>query len=142
MNFVTELLTDLFIIMLCVTSAPADQQEIRIDVVGNQGYMDTLLIRREKVGFTVHDEMNGKWVKFVTILPKDGVDNVFISTDHKGRSETIDILQGIPSLKLSDLKTKNRLRLKTKNGEKIAVDRSKEITFITPEKLKRTYIVH
>jgi len=143
MTAVVTVMTDFFMMVLCVTSAPADQREIRIDVIGNRGYVDTLIIRREKVGFTVYDETNGKLVKFATIVPKDGAENVFVCTDQKkGKSETIDLRKGIPGLKLPELRTKSRLRLKTTDGVRITVNRSKEVIFITPYKLKRTYVVH
>jgi hypothetical protein len=137
-----KVVTELFMMVLCVTSAPVDQQEVRIDVVGDRGYMDTMIVRREKVGFTVYDEMGGKLVKFATLLPKDGAENVFVCTDSKGKSETVDLPRAIEGLKLPKLRAKTRLRLKTTDGVSIAVDRSKDVVFITPDKLKRTYVVH
>ena len=128
--------------VLCVSSAPVDRQEIRIDLVGDRGYVDTIIVRREDVGFTVHDEMNGKLVKFATIVPKDGAENVFVCTDQNGKSETVDLAHGIVGLNLSELKTKIPLSLKTTDGGRIAVDRSKDVVFFTPSTLKRTYVVH
>ena len=142
MEPIARVVTEFFMMVLCATSAPVDQQELRIDLVGNRGYVDTMIVRREEVGFTVHDDMNGKLVKFMTIVPKDGTENVFVCTDHKGKSETVDLTQGIEGLNLSDLRTKSRLRLKAKDGVNVAIDRSKEVVFITPDKLKRTYVVH
>ncbi|WP_339748159.1 hypothetical protein [uncultured Rubinisphaera sp.] len=142
MEAVARVATEFFMMVLCVNAAPADQQEIRVDVVGNQGYVDTMIVRREEVGFTVHDEMNGKLVRFLTIVPKDDAENVFVCTDHKSKSETVDLHQGIEGLNVSHLRTKPRLRLKATGGMNIAIDRSKEVVFITPDKLKRTYVVH
>ena len=142
MEEVVRVVTEFFMMVLCVTSAPVDQQEIRIDLVGDRGYVDTMIVRREEVGFTVHDERNGKLVKFVTIVPKDGAENVFICTDHKGRSQTVDLGQGIKGLDVSKLKTAIRLRLKARDGENIAVDRSGNVCFITPGSQKQTYVVH
>jgi len=141
-EMVAKLVTEFFMMVLCVTSAPVDQQEIRIDVIGHQGYIDTIIVRRQEVGFTVYDEMNGKLVKFATIMPKEGAKNVFVCTSVKGKSETINLLQAIPGLKLSELRSKSRLRLKTTDGVAIAIDRSKNVVFMTPDGLKRTYVVH
>ncbi len=142
MSAIARVVTEFFMMVLCVTSAPVDQQEVRIDVVGDRGYMDTMIVRREKVGFTVHDEMNGKRVQIGTCVPKDGAEGVFVYTDLKGKSETVDLLKGIEALTLSDLRTKPRLRLKTIDGMSIALDRSKNLTFITPIRVGRTYVIH
>jgi hypothetical protein len=142
MEAIARIVTELFMMVLCVTSAPVDQQEVRVDVVGDRGYMDTMIVRREEVGFTVYDEMNGKLVQVGRIIPKDGAKNVFICTNHKGKSETVNLVQGIPGLTPSDLRTKDRLRLKATDGVTIAMDRSKTVVFLTPDKLKRTYVVH
>ena len=142
MEAIARAVTEFFMMVLCVTSAPVDQQEIRISVVADRGYMDTMVLRREEVGFTVHDEMNGKLVQIGTIVPKDGSEVAFIYTDLKGKSETIDLLRAVQDLNLSDLRTKARLRLKATDGASIALDRSKNVTFITPDKLGRTYVIH
>jgi hypothetical protein len=142
MSAIARVVTEFFMMVLCVTSAPVDQQEVRIDVVGDRGYMDTMIVRREKVGFTVHDEMGGKLVQIGTIVPKDDAEGVFVYTDLKGKSETVDLLKAIEGLTLSDLKTKARLRVKTTDGVSIALDRSKNVIFITPNKLGRTYVIH
>jgi hypothetical protein len=142
MEAIARVVTEFFMMVLCITSAPVNQQEIRIDVVEARGYLDTMIVRREKVGFTVHDEMNGKVVKFMTIVPKDGEENVFVCTDHKGKSQTVDLTQGIEGFNVQRLRTASRLRLHAADGVKITVDRSKKVLFITPDKLKRTYVVH
>ena len=142
MEAVVKIVSEFFMMVLCVTSAPVDQQEIRIDLLGSRGYVDTMIVRREEVGFTVHDEMNGKLVKFMTIVPKDGAENAFIVTDVKDDSETVDLAQGIQNLSVSKLRTEPRLRLKATDGESIAVDRSGNVTFITSGQQKQTYVVH
>lgn len=142
MEGITRIVTEYFMMVLCVTSAPVDQPEIRIDVIQDGGYVDTMIVRREEVGFTVHDEMNGKLVKFMTIVPKDGVENIFVCTDHKGKSATVDLNGQIEGLNVSHLRATPRLRLKATDGVNIAIDRSKEVVFITPDELKRTYVVH
>jgi hypothetical protein len=142
MEPIAKVVAEYFMMVLCVTSAPVDQQEIRIDVIEDGAYVDTMIVRREEVGFTVHDEMNGKLVKFMTIVPKDGVENALVCTDHKGKSGTVDLTQAIEGLDVSQLRTRPRLRLKAKDGVNFAIDRSNEVVFITPDKLKRTYVVH
>ena len=137
-----RVVTQFFMIVLSISSAPADRQEVRIDLIEERGYVDTAIVRREEAGFTVYDEMNGKLVKFATIVPKDGAENVFVCTDLKGNVETIDLGQGIKRLKVSDLRTKPRLRLQTVDGGRIALDRSKDVTFLTASALKGTYVVH
>ncbi len=71
-----------------------------------------------------------------------GVEGTFVFTDLKGKVERIDLPQAIPNVKLSDLPTKARLRLKTTDGVSIALDRNKDVIFITPGKQGRTYVIH
>lgn len=142
MQMTATVVTEFFMMVLCVAAAPVDQQEIRVDVVGDRGYMDTLVFRRTDTGFTVHDEMNGQWVQGATIEAKEGAKNIFVVTDQRGKSETIDLAGGIQMANLSELKTKVRIRLKTVDGINIALDRSKGVVFVTPDNLKRTYVVH
>jgi hypothetical protein len=67
---------------------------------------------------------------------------IWEGTDRKGKSQTVDLTQGIEKLNVQKLRTKARLRLKATDGVSIAVDRSNNVTFITPDKLKQTYVVH
>jgi hypothetical protein len=142
MEAVARVVTEFFMMVLCVCSAPVDQQEVRIDLLGDRGYVDTMIVRREEVGFTIHGRRKRKLVKLATIVPKEGAENVFVCRDEKGNSETIDLAQGIEGLNVSELRTKDRLRLKTTDGGSIALNRSKDVLFLTPSVLKRTYVVH
>lgn len=128
--------------ILCVTSAPVDQQEIRIDLLGDRGYVDTLLVRREETGFAVYDEVDGKRVKVFTVVPKEGAENVFTITVDGGERQTVDLKRGIKELDIAELRTSSRLRLKTVDGQDIAVDRSGTVTFVTLGKPTQTYVVH
>lgn len=65
--------------VLCVTSAPVDQQELRNDLLGDRGYVDTMIVRREQMGFTVHDDVNEKLVRFMTIVPGDMANTILNS---------------------------------------------------------------
>ena len=137
-----KILTDLFMIVLCTASAPSDQKEIQIDVVRDQGCIETMIIQREEIGFTVYKKTDGKRIKFATIVPKDAAKNSFIFTSKAGTSVTISLEQAIQNFNLSDLKTKPTLLLKTNDGETIKVKRSKNLLFLSPSNLKCTYIVH
>ena len=136
------ILTDFFMMVLCISSAPVDQQEVRIDLVGDGGYVDTMIVRREEVGVTVYDEMNGKLIEVVRIVPKDGTEYAFVCTDQEGKKETVDLARGIKDLNVPELRNKTRLRLKTTDGVNIAVDRSDDVLFVTPDRLKGTFVVH
>ena len=142
MEAVVRLVTEFFMISLCIASASIDQKEIRVDVVEDRGYMDTIIVRREKIGYTVHDEMDGKLVHSATILPKACPEDIYVYSDLKGKSETINLQQVIRELELPELRTKHQLRLESIDGVKIAVDRSKDVAFISHDKMNRTYVVH
>ncbi len=142
MSEIVRVVTELFMMVLCVTSTPVDQQETRIDIVGDRGYVNTMIVQREEAGFTVHDERNGKLNLLMTIVPKNGEENVFICTDNQGESQTVDLGQGIKGLDLHKLRSGSRLRLETIDGDTIAVDRSGEVSYIKLDKAELTYVVH
>lgn len=141
MEVIAKVVTEFFMMVLCVTAAPVDQQEVRIDMIDAGSYVDTMIVRREKVGFTVYDEMNGKLVEFARIVPKDGAENVYVVT-RMGKSEVVDLSNGIAAFDVEKLRTKNRLQLKTTDEDAITVQRSADVTYLTSKRMRRTYVVH
>jgi len=128
--------------VLCILSAPADQRVIRVDVVGREGYIDTLIVRRSDEGFTVYDDMNGTLVKFAAIQPQEGSEGVFVCTDLKGNRETVDLSDAVPGLNVSQLRTESKVRLKTKAQVSIKIDRSGSVGFLKAESMNNMYVVH
>ena len=139
---VVKVVTELFIMVLCVTAAPVDQQEIRVDFVSDRGYAETMIVQRAETGFNVYNEMDGSLVEVMNVVPKQGADHVFVCTDREGNKETVDLAQGIIDFSAPKLKKETRLRLKARDGVKIAINRSDDVVFITPDKLRKTYVVH
>jgi hypothetical protein len=124
--------------VLCITSAPVDQKEIRIDIVGEQGCVETLIVRREAVGFSVYDGEE----KALTVVPKDGTENVFICSNDAGQSWTVDLAGGIKDFDVLKLRTEAPLKLKATAGERILVTRSGSVCYFTPDSHEHTYVVH
>ncbi len=142
MSFIANVITEIFMMVLCVTATPSDQNEIQVSMVTDRGYMDTMIVRREDAGYAVYDEMNGDLVKLMTIIPKDGSENIFVCTDHNGRTQTVNLDEGIKDFNPAELRSKDRIRLKTSDGGKIALDRADKITFIKADAIKETYVLH
>ncbi len=143
MYAIAKVATELFMMVLCIWTQPLDQNETRIDIVGNEGYVDTLIVRHSEIGFDVYDEMNGKLVKYATIRPElAGSKSIFICTDSKGREERIALPDSIPGFHSINFRKAQVLNLKTKDGTKIRLNRSGSIVYLTLGGMNRTYVVH
>ncbi|GEM_PF-3110273 len=133
--------TQLVMMLLCVLAAPVDQEEFHISILTERGYMDTMRVQRQGNGYNIYDESNGKEVLFMSIMPKEGSEQVYVFTDHEQKSTSIDLKQ-IEHFSLEDLRSKQRLRLKTENGESIRIDRAKNICVLASKALEETFVVH
>jgi len=142
MSALPTVATEFLMMVLCILSAPVDQQVIRVDIIGRQGYSDTLIVQRSDQGFTVYDDMNGKLVTFATIQPQEGSKSVFVCTGPEGKKETVGLSDAAPGLNVSELRTESKVRLKTKNQVSIKVDRSGSVSFLKAQAIPRTYVVH
>ena len=117
-----KLVSEIFMIVLCIFAGPFSQdegkkeirKEIRIDLVGNKGYLDTLIVKRTEEGFTVYDEMNGKLAEVVTIQPVKDKKHVYLCKDAKGKSETVDLAKSIIDFESLNLRKAKRKILKLK----------------------------
>ena len=142
MNAIGQIITEFFIMVLCATASPVDQQEIRLDRLSLNGSLQTMVIQREETGFTIYEEGKEKLHKIGSILPKKGGKNAFICELTSGKKETIDLGSGIKEFNIEDLRSKKRLRLKTSGGASITVERSGKVTYFKFEGKKGTFITH
>jgi len=146
--------SELFMIVLCLFAGPFSQEkiqkEIRIDLVGDRGYVDTLIVKRTGESFTVYDEMNEELAKCATILPVKDKKHVYICTDTtpkktltnaKKRRETINLPKSIVNFESLNLRKTKRKTLRLKELPDIRFNRSANVIYLTPEKQKWTYVV-
>ena len=141
-----KLASELFMIVLCILAGPLDEDnmesELLVDLIGERGYVDTLIVKHADKGFIVYDEMNGKLVEWAKIQPVEGKKHVYICTDAKGKKEMVDLPQSIVDFKSMDLGKVKRDVLKLKDSYKIRMDRSAGVVYLTPMIQMRTYVVH
>lgn len=143
---VIKLISELFMMVLCILAGPVGEdgqgKAILIDLVGERGYIDTMIIKSTEEGFAVYDEMDGKLEKFATIHPVAGKKDVYICTYVKGESETVDLPKSIVNFGSIDLRKIKKKTLKLNNGFRIRIYRSADIVYLTPGGEKHTYVVH
>jgi len=77
---VTKAVSDLLAILLSITALGGEQAEIRIDALFSEGQMDTLIVRKVDDAFVVYDEMNGKLVEGLKIVPVKGEEDSYLCT--------------------------------------------------------------
>ena len=142
MSAIPMAVTEFFMMALCILSAPVEEQVIRVDVVGREGFIDTLIVQRSDEGFTVYDDMNGKLVKFAVVQPQEGSKGVSLCTDLKGRQEVVDLSDAVAGLNVSERRAESKVRLKTTDQVSIKVDRNGSVSFLKAEPMNHTYVVH
>ena len=52
---VAKIVSELFMLVLAVVSAPSDLKEFRLDVIEHSGRVESLLVRRSDTGFILLD---------------------------------------------------------------------------------------
>jgi len=141
-----KLISELFMIVLCILTGPFDNEDINaellIDLIGNSGYVDTLIVKHADGGFIAFDEMNGKLAEVARIQPVEDKKYTYICTDIKGKKETVNLAQSIVDFKSMDIGKGKRDVLKIKGGQQIRRARAADIVYLTPVSQKHTYVVH
>lgn len=140
-----KLVLEFFMIVLCILAGPFGEEdmdkELVVDLIGERGYMDTLIVRHADAGFAVYDEMNGKLVEVIRIQPVKDKKLAYVCTDMKGKKETVNIPQSIVDFKSMEIGKTKRDILKLKDGSTVRLDRSGDVVYLTPMVQKRTYAV-
>ena len=67
MQAVAKIVTEAFLMIVAALAAPEKLTEFRIDMIDNNGYMGTLVVKRVDNGFTFYAEENKELVKFMTV---------------------------------------------------------------------------
>lgn len=142
MQMVAKVVTEFFMMVMCVVVAPSDQQEFHIDVISENGYMDTLIVKREAAGFAVYDEAGEEQVKIGTITSMEGENSVFVFTQKNDERQIIDLKKGIPEFDSKKMKNEEHLNLKTADGDRIKVDRSGKVVYVSLGRTPETFVVH
>ncbi len=140
MEEIIKLASEIYMIALCLLVGPANQKEVRVDLVGTRGLIDTLIAERTDEGFAVYDERNRGHVPFLTLERRADKAGVFVAKGPKGQKDTVDLSAELARLDGLDRRTK--LVFKTEHGSEILLARSGAITYLTESRSDRTYAVH
>lgn len=144
----TELrvVSEFFMIVLCILSGPAGEndmdREILIDVIGERGYIDTMIVKRMDESLVVYGEMNFELMEVARIQPLADRDHVYVGADVMGKKGMVDLPQLIVDFKSMDLSKAKKEVLKLKDGTEIRLNRSHDVVYLTPVEQKHTYVVH
>jgi len=58
MQAIAKIVSELFMLVLSVVSAPSDLREFRLDVIQNSGRVETMLVRRTDAGFVLLEQQD------------------------------------------------------------------------------------
>ncbi len=143
MMVASKVLGEAFWMVLAVLAAPQNVDEFRIDAIGRQGYMGTMIVCRVDQGFEVYDEMNGQRKKYMTIQASGEQPGAYVV--HNLAKETEEIVNPsaiCPKLDLAKLRTAELLVLAVQEGGRIQVNRSGDILYLSSEQARFTQAVH
>lgn len=130
-----------FILALCLLLAPADVQEVRIDVVNDAGFQDTLLATPADGGCELFDilgpeESNRLSLCKVSRSPKDAPVFDFAWQEHTDRIDLTDVLG-----QLQPISEAPHQRI-VHNDCPIRIDRSGNVIFVHVTGDATTFVVH
>ena len=142
MQAVAKVVTEAFLMVLAALAAPDTVKEFRIDALGNDGFMGSMVVKRVDDGFTIFAEENDKLVEFMTVrVSKDNPKeyNVVILGNRK---ETINFDKDIKQFSLEKLRKEKQLTLDISDGTEARLNRSGSLIYLNHNQLKRTYVIH
>lgn len=136
-----KLVTDLFMMVLCIYVMPPDKEDLRIDLINADGYVDTMIVRRADDGFIIYDGIPGETDEVVPVrpLPEEGT---FQSLRPDGKETVIrlpDVLDDLAKLKSP---TVTHMDLQAKDGTEIKYRQSGGVAYLTIVQAQRTYAAH
>ena len=130
-----------FMVILCLVLAPTDQKEVRVDMVGERGYEDTIIAVRTEEGYDLFDEVGAndeKRVKFCTISRVDDEEAVFEVTEGD-EHERVDLRAFKKAL---EPLTKERHQKIAVEGNEVRIDVSGKVVFVSVKTRSDTFVVH
>ena len=139
---IAKIVSELFMLVLSVVSAPSDHKEFRLDLIQQSGRVETMVVKRTDAGFTLLEQQGDKAVERGTIRPVAGKPNTYILKLGGGPEQTFDFAAGIQGFNMEGLQKSQTLDLKAGDGEVIHVQRSGSAVYLTPGKGRMTYACH
>jgi hypothetical protein len=142
MQAIAKIVSELFMLVLSVVSAPSDLKEFRLDVIQHSGRVETMLVRRTDTGFLLLEQQGEKTIERGTIRPVEGKPATYSLKLGDSPEQTFDFGAGIPGFTVAELQKSKTLDLKAGDGVVIHVNRSGSAVYLTPEKGRTTYACH
>jgi hypothetical protein len=149
----TQHLLQFLIFILASFSAPGDGKPVAVDLIGPNGYADTMYLAKE----------NGEWVVYDVIgtaaAPKKGevarikpTDNPLVfsaRTTHgaSGKSvdepaETLDLSKLVKGFDAAKFREAKSMTLEIAGGTPLKMDRSGGVTYLSDKERKETWAMH
>lgn len=142
MQSIAKIVSELFMLVLSVVSAPSDLKEFRMDMIQNSGRVETMLVKRTDAGFVLLEEQGDKTVERGTIRRLEGKPATYSLKLGDAPEQTFDFGAGIQGFTEQELQKSKTLDLKAGDGVVIHVNRSGSAVYLTPEKGRTTYACH
>jgi hypothetical protein len=142
MQAIAKIVSELFMLVLSVISAPADLKEFRLDVIQHSGRVETLLVRRKDSDFVLLEQQGDITVERGTIRHSEEKPSTYFLKLGDTPEQTFDFAKGIHEFTVEGLQKSKTLDLKANDGVVIHLYRSGSAVYLTPENGRTTYACH
>jgi ATP-dependent Clp protease adapter protein ClpS len=142
MTAVAKIVSELFMLVLSVIAAPSDLKEFQVDLIQHSGRVETMIVRRTDVGFSLLEQQGDRLIEKGSIRPVAGKPSAFTLTLGDVPEQTYDFAAGIQGFTVEGLQKAQTLDLKAGDGVVIHVHRSGTAVYLTPERGRMTYACH
>ncbi len=141
MQAIAKVVTEAFLMVLAALSAPDTLKEFRMDAIGNDGYMGSMIVKRVDDGFTIYAEENNELVEFMTVKVSKENPLEYNVVAFGDKKETINFTKAIKDFSLEKLRKEKQLTLEISDDTKLKLNRSGSMVYLTHSQQKRTYAV-
>ena len=142
MGTLSILVSQFLILILCMVGKPIGQDELRIDVLDEAGYIKTILINPYEGGYKVYDLKNESLYEVGVIYRFEKEDYVYICKNIKEDKVLIDleaIVKGFDTKLIRDLAT---YEIQLSDNRHIKFQRSNSLLYISSIEDGKHYVVH
>ncbi len=138
------MLNQFFILVLSIGLQPDTVQSWRADIITEEGYSDSVVVKRADNGFKVFEVTEeGKEKEVAMIYPVNGKASTFACRPlGEGEEKTVDLASSIKEFNVDKLRDGNKLAIELADGTEVHINRSGAVTYINAPKRKRLFVIH
>ncbi|MBN1975037.1 MAG: hypothetical protein JW787_15455 [Sedimentisphaerales bacterium] len=142
MQAIAKVVTEAFLMVLAALAAPDTLKEFRMDAIGNDGYMGSMVVKRADDGITIYAEENNELVEFMTVKVSKDNPQEYNIVAFGNKKETVNFDKSIKQFNLEKLRKEKQLTMNISDGTQVKLNRSSSLIYLIHNQQKKTYVIH